>query len=67
VYPQRYSTDRVTKPRANFSATLGAAVLLHSDVVARSFQTHWGYARRSRLVGANNPSPRMYSLFLDEP
>ena len=50
VYPQRYSTDRATKPQANFSATLRAAVLFRSDVVARSLQTHAGYARRSRLV-----------------
>src|SRR6188472_1318079 len=50
VDPQRYSTERATKPQANFSATLRAAVLFRSDVVARSLQTHAGYARRSRLV-----------------
>ncbi len=62
-----YSTDRATKPQANFSATLRAAVLFRSEVVARSLQTHQGYARRSRLVRAKNPWPRMPSLFLDGP
>jgi len=32
-----------------------AAVVLASRVVARSLQTHEGYARRSRLAGGRNP------------
>jgi len=44
-----------TKPQAIFGATLRAAVLLASRVVARSSQTHEGYARRSRLAGDQNP------------
>src|SRR6266436_1942428 len=42
VYPQRYSTDRATKPQANFGATLRAACLLDGGVVARSLQIHFG-------------------------
>src|SRR5437867_4198597 len=39
-----------TKPQAIFGATLRAAVLLASRVVACSLQTSEGYARRSRLI-----------------
>jgi len=42
VYPQRYSTDRATKPRAKFGATHRAACLLSGGVVARSLQIHCG-------------------------
>ena len=42
VYPQRYSTDRATKPQAKFGATLRAACLLAGGVVARSLQIHVG-------------------------
>src|SRR6266542_1539280 len=42
MYPQRYSTDRATKPQAKFGATLRAACLLDGGVVARSLQIHFG-------------------------
>ena len=42
------------------SVSLGA-VLSGPDVVARSLQTPEGYARRSRLVRAKNPSPQTCS------
>src|SRR5207249_8214822 len=42
-------------------ATLRAAVLFGPDVVAHSLQTPEGYARRSRLVWAKNPSPQTWS------
>src|SRR5207249_11435644 len=42
VYPQRYSTDRATKPRAKLGATRRAACLLDGGVVARSLQIHCG-------------------------
>src|SRR5437867_4606191 len=38
-----------------------AAVLFGPDVVAHSLQTPEGYARRSRLVWAKNPSPQTWS------
>jgi len=44
-----------TKPQAIWGATLRAAGLFASRFVARSFQTHQGYARRSRLAGGENP------------
>src|SRR2546422_10747278 len=40
VYPQRYSTDRATKPRVKLGATRRAACLLAGGVVARSLQIH---------------------------
>src|SRR5207244_12401841 len=42
VYPQRYPTDRATKPRAKLGATRRAACLLDGGVVARSLQIHCG-------------------------
>src|SRR5437016_3097611 len=42
VYPQRYSTDRATKPRAKLAATRRAACLLTGGVVACSLQIHCG-------------------------
>src|SRR2546429_2864959 len=42
VYPQRYSTDRATKPRAKLGATQRAACLLGGGVVARSLQIRCG-------------------------
>src|SRR5439155_24914750 len=42
VYPQRYSTDRATKPRVKLGATRRAACLLAGGVVARSLQIHCG-------------------------
>jgi hypothetical protein len=51
-----WTCDRgATKPKAIFGATLRAAVLSASRFVARSLQTHQGYARRSRLAGGQNP------------
>src|SRR6266568_1703749 len=54
-----------TKPQAIFGATLRAAVLLASRVVARSLQTTDGYARRSRLAGGQNPLLRNTSYLRD--
>src|SRR5438045_9792651 len=54
-----------TKPKAIFGATLRAAVLFASRVVARSLQTHGGYARRSRLAGGENPLRRNTSQLGD--
>ena len=54
-----------TKPQAIFGATLRAAVLLASRVVARSLQTTEGYARRSRLAGGQNPLLRNTSYGRD--
>ena len=54
-----------TKPKAILGATLRAAVLFASRVVARSLQTHGGYARRSRLAGGKNPSRRNTSQLGD--
>src|SRR5207249_10906258 len=42
VYPQRYSTDRATKPRVKLGATRRAACLLAGSVVAWSLQIHFG-------------------------
>src|SRR5438046_671772 len=50
-----------TKPEPKSDATLRAAVLFGPDVVAHSLQTAEGYARRSRLVWAKNPSPQTWS------
>src|SRR5881409_964450 len=54
-----------TKPQAIFGATLRAAVLLASRVVAHSLQTPEGYARRSRLAGGQNPLLRNTSYMRD--
>src|SRR5436190_17602820 len=54
-----------TKPKAIFGATLRAAVLFASRVVACSSQTHGGYARRSRLAGGENPLRRNTSQLGD--
>src|SRR5207302_10661411 len=42
VYPQRYSTDRATKPRVKLGATRRAACLLAGGVVACSLQIRCG-------------------------
>ena len=47
-----------TEPRAKWGATRRAAGLFGAGGVARSSQTRGGYARRSRLACAKNPSPR---------
>src|SRR5262249_8762353 len=61
-HPPKWGCDRgATKPEPKSDATLRAAVLFGPDVVARSLQTPEGYARRSRLVGAKNPSPQTSS------
>src|SRR5205809_1103923 len=54
-----------TKPQAILGATLRAAVLLASRVVARSLQTAEGYARGSRLAGGQNPWLRNTSYMRD--
>src|SRR5438552_12973872 len=61
-YPPKWGCDRgATKPEPKIDATLRATVLFGPDVVARSLQTPEGYARRSRLVWAKNPSPQTWS------
>src|SRR5437773_11975905 len=61
-HPPKWGCDRgATKPEPKSDATLRAAVLFGPDVVARSLQTPEGYARRSRLVWAKNPSPQTWS------
>src|SRR6266699_5428785 len=60
--PRQWGCDRrATKPQAKFGATLRAAVLFGPGGVARSLQIHKGYARRSRLAWAENPSPQTSS------
>ena len=60
-HPPQWGCDRgATKPEPKSDATLRAAVLFGPDVVARSSQTPEGYARRSRLVWAKNPSPQTW-------
>jgi len=54
-----------TKPQAIFGATLRAAGLFASRVVARSSQTADGYARRSRLAEGENPWRRNTSQLRD--
>src|SRR5439155_21485035 len=57
--PRQWSCDRrATKPQAKFGAALRAAVLFGPGCVARSLQIRVGYARRSRLAGAENSSPQ---------
>src|SRR5688572_14246675 len=61
-HPPQWGCDRgATKPEPKSDATLWAAVLFGPDFVARSLQTAEGYARRSRLVWAKNPSPQTWS------
>src|SRR5437762_13027092 len=61
-HPPQWGCDRgATKPEPKSDATLRAAVLFGPDVVAHSLQTPEGYARRSRLVWAKNPSPQTWS------
>src|SRR5258708_38672662 len=50
-----------TKPKAILGATLRAAVLFASRVVARSLQTHGGHARRPRPPGGAKPLGRDHS------
>ncbi len=47
-------TEEQQSPTGIGGATRWAAALLASCVVARSLQTHGGYARRSRLAGGQN-------------
>src|SRR2546427_12006149 len=61
-HPPQWGCDRgATKPEPKSDATLRAAVLFGPDFVAHSLQTAEGYARRSRLVWAKNPSPQTWS------
>src|SRR5947208_2730949 len=61
-HPPQWGCDRgATKPEPKSVATLRAAVLFVLDVVAHSLQTPEGYARRSRLVWAKNPSPQTWT------
>src|SRR5882724_9056510 len=61
-HPPQWGCDRgATTPEPKSAATLRAAVLFGPDVVARALQTPEGYARRSRLVRAENPSPQTWS------
>src|SRR2546426_5802030 len=61
-HPPKWGCDRgATKPEPKSDATLRAAVLFVPDIVARSLQTPEGYARRSRLVWAKNPSSQTWS------
>src|SRR5207248_6846005 len=60
-HPPKWGCDRgATKPEPKSDATLRAAVLFGPDVVAHSVQTAEGYARRSGLVRAKNPSPQTW-------
>src|SRR5947208_16377254 len=62
--PRQWGCDRrATKPQARFGATLRAAVLFGPGCVARSLQIRVGYARRSRLAGAENSSPQNVTEF----
>ena len=61
-HPPQWGCDRgATKPEPKSDATLRATVLFGPDVVAHSLQTPEGYARRSRLVWAENPSPQTWA------
>src|SRR5439155_26022631 len=61
AHPPQWGCDRgATKPEPKSDATLRAAVLFGPDFVAHSLQTAEGYARRSRLVWAKNPSPQTW-------
>jgi hypothetical protein len=58
---KRYSTDRATKPQANFSATRRAVCRLGGGVVAHSLQIHFGICsslapRLERKILAANTS-----------
>ena len=55
-----------TKPQAKWGATRRAAGLFGAGGVARSSQTHEGYARRSRLACAENPLPRTSSYLCSD-
>src|SRR6058998_3317941 len=60
-HPPKWGCDRgATKPEPKSEATLRATVLFGPDVVAHSLQTPEGYARRSRLVWAKNPSSQTW-------
>src|SRR5205809_5347271 len=60
-HPPKWGCDRgATKPEPKSDATLRATVLLGPHVVAHSLQTPEGYARRSRLVWAKNPSSQTW-------
>src|SRR6266699_3211816 len=60
-HPPKWGCDRgATKPEPKSDATLRATVLFGPDVVAHSLQTPEGYARRSRLVWAKNPSSQTW-------
>src|SRR5205823_14558509 len=60
-HPPKWGCDRgATKPEPKSDATPRATVLFGPDVVAHSLQTPEGYARRSRLVWAKNPSSQTW-------
>ena len=59
--PEWGCNRRATTPQAKNIATLRAAILFAAGFVARSSQTRFGYARRSRLACAKNASPRTSS------
>jgi len=62
AHPPKWGCHRrATTPQAKNNATLRAAVLFAAGFVARSSQTHQGYARRSRLACAKKASPRTSS------
>ena len=54
-------TEEQRSPEPKIDVTLRAVCLFRSGFVARSLQTPEGYARRSRLVWAKNPSPQTWS------
>jgi hypothetical protein len=56
--PEWGCNRRATTPQAKSNATLRAAVLFAAGFVARSSQTHCGFARRSRLACVKNALPR---------
>src|SRR5207245_9535659 len=58
-HPPQWGCDRgATTPEPKSDATLRSAVLFGPGVVARALQTPEVYARRSRLVLAENPLPQ---------
>src|SRR6266516_3748144 len=60
-HPPKWGCDRgATKPEPKSDATLRATVLFGPGSVAHALQTPEGYARRSRLVWAKNPSPQTW-------
>src|SRR5207244_8765979 len=54
VYPQRYPTDRATKPRANWAQPTGRHVFWPEASLLAPYRSAAGYARRSRLASARS-------------